>query len=88
MTPTTQAFYGLLMIALGSLKTWLHMEAIPLLSVPTCNGKTLNLVMSKASLFEQAHCWGCYMFAAGFVVLLIAVYHRTQNRRAVVTRMD
>lgn len=88
MTPSLQALYGLLMIALGGVKTWLHIGTIPVLTLPTCNGKTLNLAMSNASLFEQAHCWGCYMFTAGSAVLLIALYRYTQKRRSVASRMD
>lgn len=88
MTPSLQALYGLLMVAIGGLKTWLHMGTVPVLALPTCNGKTLNIALSNASLFEQAHCWGCYMFTAGVAVMLYALYRQTQKRRSVASRMD
>ena len=88
MTPSWQALYGLSMVALGALKTWLHMGTIPVLALPTCNGKTLNIAMSNSSLFEQAHCWGCYMFTAGVAVMLFALYRQTQKRRSVASRTD
>lgn len=76
------------MIAVGGLKTWLHIGTIPVLALPTCNGKTLNLAMSNASLFEQAHCWGCYMFTAGVAFILLGLYRQTQKRRSVALWMD
>ena len=88
MTPSLQALCGLLMIAVGGLKTWLHMSTIPVLTLPTCNGKTFDLAMSNASLLEQAHCWGCYIFTAGITVLLLGLYRHTQKRRSVALWMD
>jgi len=78
-----QAFLGAAMIVIGGIKTWLHMGTVPLLALPTCNGETLNVALSNASWFERAHCWGCYMFAAGFLVLALAAYEQFAKRRSV-----
>lgn len=88
MTTLMQALYGLAMIAVGGLKTWLHMGSIPVLSVPMCSGKTLTLAASQTSWFEQAHCWGCYMFAAGLVWLAVAGMTAYKQRRSVTANMD
>ena len=88
MTTSMQAPYGLAMIAVGGLETWLHMGSIPVLSVPMCSGKTLTLAASQTSLFEQAHCWGCYMFAAGLVWLAVACMTAHKQRRSVTANMD
>lgn len=88
MTTLMQTLYGLAMIAVGGLKTWLHMGSIPVLSIPTCSGKTLTLPVSQTSWLEQAHCWGCYMFAAGLVVLGLATFRAYQQRRSVAADMD
>lgn len=76
------------MLIVGGIKTWLHMGTVPMLSLPTCNGNTLELALGGSSWFEQAHCWGCYMFAAGLGVVLFATYQQFQKRRSVAPLMD
>jgi len=88
MTTYMQAAYGAAMILIGGLKTWLHMGSIPLLSLPTCNGDTLTIALSNASWFERAHCWGCYMLAAGLMVTAFAGYQAMIKRRSVAVSMD
>ena len=44
--------------------------------------------LSGQSWFEQAHCWGCYMFAAGLALLVWAFYRHVIQRRSVAVRMD
>ena len=88
MTPLMQTLYGLAMIAVGGLKTWLHMGSVPVLSLPMCSGKTVTLTATPSSWFEQAHCWGCYMLAAGLVVLAIAGVSAYKQRRSVTADMD
>ena len=83
MTSYWQALLGAAMIVIGGIKTWLHMGTIPLLSLPTCNGETINIALSNASWFERAHCWGCYMLAAGLVVVGLAAYEEFAKRRSV-----
>lgn len=83
-----QAILGVLLMALGGLKTWLHIGALPVLSLPMCNGKTVNVALSQASFFEQAHCWGCYAFTLGLGVFLLALYQVMRERRSVAARMD
>ena len=83
MTNYGTALIGAAMIVIGSLKTWLHMGSVPVLSLPTCNGETLTLAISQAGWFERAHCWGCYMLAAGLIVAAYAVYDRFAKRRSV-----
>lgn len=83
MTNFGTALLGAAMIVIGSIKTWLHMGSIPLLSLPTCNGETLNIALRDASVFERAHCWGCYMLAAGLIVASLAAYDRFAKRRSV-----
>lgn len=88
MSTFLQATIGLFMLVVGGIKTWLHMGTVPMLSLPTCNGKTLELAIGGTSWFEQAHCWGCYMFAAGLGVVLLATYQQFQKRRSVAPQMD
>ena len=88
MSTSLQAVIGLFMLVVGGIKTWLHMGTVPVLSLPTCNGKTLELALGGSSWFEQAHCWGCYMFAAGLGVVLFTTYQQLQKRRSVALRMD
>jgi len=88
MTTLMQALYGAAMILIGGLKTWLHMGSIPMLSLPTCNGDPLTVALSNASFFERAHCWGCYMLAAGLIVAAFAGYQALMNRRSVAPSMD
>ena len=88
MPSSLQAVFGILLMAVGGLKTWLHIGALPVLALPTCNGKTLTVALSEASLFEQVHCWGCYAFTAGLGVVLFAVYQMVRERRSVTARTD
>lgn len=78
-----QAILGAVMMVIGGLKTWLHMGSIPLLSLPTCNGETISIALSNANWLERAHCWGCYMLAAGMIVALIAAFDQFSKRRSV-----
>lgn len=88
MSTYMQAAFGAAMILIGGLKTWLHMGTIPLLSLPTCNGNTLTVALSNASWFERAHCWGCYMLAAGLIVAAFAGYQELMKRRSVALLTD
>lgn len=88
MTTLMQAVLGGLLLVVGGIKTWLHMGAIPILSLPTCNGKTLEIAVGGSSWIEQAHCWGCYMFAAGLGVILFVAYQQFQKRRSVALQTD
>ena len=88
MSTSLKATFGILLMALGGLKTWLHMGTLPVLSLPMCNGKVLNVPLSQGSFFEQAHCWGCYALAAGAGIVLFAGYQALRERRSVAIRMD
>lgn len=88
MTTYMQAAYGAVLIMIGGLKIWLHMGTIPLLSLPTCNGDTLTIALSNAGWFERAHCWGCYMLAAGLIVAAFAIYQELMKRRSVAPLTD
>jgi hypothetical protein len=83
-----QMMFGMMMLVVGGIKTWLHMGTVPILSLPTCNGKTLEIAVGGSSWFEQAHCWGCYMFAAGLGVISFVAYQQLQKRRSVALRTD
>ena len=88
MPSSLQAVFGVLLMAIGGLKTWLHIGALPVVALPTCNGKNLTVPLSEASLFEQAHCWGCYAFTMGLGVFLFATYQMMKERRSVAVRTD
>lgn len=89
MSIPLQALFGLLMMGVGGLKTWLHLGTLPpVLSLQTCNGKTLNIGLSQTSWFEQAHCWGCYAFALGLGLTVFAVFQVMRKRRSVACRTD
>ena len=83
MTSTWQAITGAAMIVIGGIKTWFHMGTIPLLSLPTCSGDTINVALRHAGWFERAHCWGCYMLAAGLIVVGLAAFDVFAKRRSV-----
>ncbi|NQY97023.1 MAG: hypothetical protein HRT82_07660 [Henriciella sp.] len=83
MTTFWQAIIGAAMIVIGGIKTWLHMGSIPLLSLPTCNGETINIALGNASWLERAHCWGCYMLAAGLIIVALAAFDQVAKRRSV-----
>lgn len=82
MTQMMQTLYGLALLAIGSLKTWLHTGSAEVLSLPLCSGKSVTLSASAASGFEPAHCWGCYVFAAGLIMVLVAAANAAGLRRA------
>ena len=88
MTSMMQALYGGAMILIGGLKTWLHMGSIPILSLQTCNGQTLEIPVGASNWFAQAHCWGCYMLAAGIIVTALAGYRAFEKRRSVASILD
>lgn len=88
MSTGLQAAYGLVMVLIGGLKTWLHMGTVPVLALPTCNGKTIAVQLGGQSWFEQAHCWGCYLFAAGLAVLAWTLFRHLEKHRFVTSRMD
>jgi len=88
MTIYRQALLGAAMILIGSVKTWLHMGSVPILSLPTCNGKTVSIALGQTSWLEQAHCWGCYMLAAGLVMAAFAGWRAYAKRRSVALDMD
>lgn len=83
MTQLMQALYGLAFLAIGGVKTWLHMGSVPVLSLPMCSGKSVIVSTSSASWFEQAHCWGCYVFAAGLIMVLFVAAKAVWQRRSV-----
>ena len=88
MSIPVQAILGLVMMAIGGLKTWLHMGTVPMLSLPTCNGKTLSVALSQSNWFEQAHCWGCYAFALGLGLTMFTAFQVIRERRSVAYSMD
>ena len=83
MTNKAIALLGAAMIVVGGIKTWLHVGTVPLLALPMCNGETLSVAIGGANLFERAHCWGCYMLAAGLVVAAFSACLRFSERRSV-----
>ena len=88
MTTRMQALYGLALMLIGGMKTWLHIGSIPVLSLPLCSGKTLTVGAVQTSLFAQAHCWGCYVFGAGLILLGIAAFGAFAKRRTVAAQAD
>lgn len=88
MSRVQQMMVGLLLMAVGGVKTWLHMGAIPMLALPTCTGKTVYIAANQASWFEQAHCWGCYALLVGTVLILHAIFRVIQKRRSVALITD
>ncbi len=83
MTTYWQAILSAAMMVIGGVKTWLHMGSIPLISLPTCNGETITIAIGSANWFERAHCWGCYMLAAGLIVAAFAICDQMAKRRSV-----
>ncbi|MEO1321395.1 MAG: hypothetical protein AAFV59_00155 [Pseudomonadota bacterium] len=88
MLAAQQALFGLIMIAIGSLKTWLHINAATVLALPTCNGRILELSLNNPSGLTQLHCWGCYLALAGLSVLGLAIHRFVRKRRSVASWVD
>ena len=88
MSHALQALLGLLIMGIGGLKTWIHMGTVPVLSLPTCNGKMLTLALGQPSGFEQTHCWGCYAFAFGLALVAVALFRQFRERRSVAYGTD
>ncbi|MFN3214430.1 MAG: hypothetical protein ACE37M_15095 [Henriciella sp.] len=89
MSIPVQAIFGLLMMGVGGLKTWLHLGTLPpVLSLQTCTGKTLNIGLAQANGFEQIHCWGCYLFLLGLALTAFAFFQIMKERRSVACHMD
>lgn len=88
MTTAQHFLLGLVIMAIGGLKTWLHIGALPVLALPTCTGKTVLITAGNSSWFEQVHCWGCYAFAAGLLIALHAGFRQYQKRRSVALITD
>ncbi|MHA7898347.1 MAG: hypothetical protein ACX94B_00680 [Henriciella sp.] len=88
MTTRMQALYGLALILIGGVKIWLHMGSVSVLSLPLCSGKTLTVSAGQMSLFEQAHCWGCYVFGAGLILVGVAAFGAYAQRRTVAAQTD
>lgn len=88
MSISFQAALGVVLMAVGGLKTWLHMGTVPMLALPMCNGKTVNLALTQSNWFEQAHCWGCYAFTLGLGLAVYALYQMAKERRSVAKVTD
>ena len=88
MTRVQQMVLGILLMAIGGVKTWLHMGAIPMLALPTYTGNTVLIAAQQTSWFEQAHCWGCYALLAGALMVLHASFRQVQKRRSVAPVAD
>mgnify|MGYP001791160690 CR=1 FL=1 len=88
MSISFQAALGAVLMVVGGVKTWLHMGTVPMLALPMCNGKTVNLALTQSSWFEQAHCWGCYAFTLGLGLAAYALYQIAKERRSVAKVMD
>ena len=88
MTISFQALSGAVLFFAGAVKTWLHVGSVPILSLPTCNGETIEIALGSSSLLAQAHCWGCYAMLAGAALGLSALYRSLQTRRSVAFGMD
>ncbi|MEM6652379.1 MAG: hypothetical protein AAF582_07230 [Pseudomonadota bacterium] len=88
MALSLQTLLGLVMIAIGSVKTWLHVGSVPVLALQTCNGKTLQMSLEPSNGLLQAHCWGCYLVLAGLVVVAKTAWRAHTKRRTVAYRVD
>jgi hypothetical protein len=88
MSTSLYAISSLILLIAGSLKIWLHMGTATVLALPTCNGRILNIPLDQANWFEQVHCWGCYAFALGLVMIAFAAFRQMQERRSVAYRAD
>lgn len=82
------ALMGGAMSLIGAIKMWFHMGSVPLLSLPTCNGEVLTISLGQSAWYERAHCWGCYLFAAGLAILVAYGVQRMQQRYALSAKMD
>ncbi|MEL7040548.1 MAG: hypothetical protein AAGL90_03440 [Pseudomonadota bacterium] len=88
MALSLQTLLGLVMIAIGGVKTWLHVGSVPVLALQTCNGQTLQMSLDPSHGLLQAHCWGCYLVLAGLVVVGQAAWRAHTKRRTVAYRVD
>ncbi|MEQ3747335.1 MAG: hypothetical protein ABNH53_14010 [Henriciella sp.] len=88
MTALMQTLAGVALFLIGSIKAWMHITAISVLSLPTCTGKNVLISVSNDSFFERAHCWGCYVAVAGLILAATGLYDMWQQRRGIASLVD
>jgi len=88
MKISREALFGLLMMSIGAVKTWLHISTLSTLDIPTCNGQILQIPLSDSAPLNPIHCWGCYLVAAGAAFIGYWVYRLARERRSVASWAD
>jgi hypothetical protein len=88
MTILQQTLFGSVILALGAVKTWLHMGSVPVLVLPMCNGATRTILLDQGGGFAAAHCWGCYALPAGALLIGLSAMRHLHKRRSVASITD
>ena len=69
MSVRKQVYVGLIFIIVGVLKAWDHSQGMGVLSIPGCLGRDFTVSVS-VPIWQQVHCWGCYLAIAGAGLLI------------------
>lgn len=77
---------GLSMLAVGLMKAYLHMISAGTLHMTTCLGREVTL-RTSGPVFQNAHCWGCYVAVAGALVVGVAMFGRLRSTKAASLRV-
>ena len=64
---------GSVLLGLGSLKIWLHLQHARDLAITTCLGQTVRIPVAETSFIGTWHCWGCYAAALGTALIFFAL---------------
>ncbi len=66
-------FFIAMVVLVGAGKAWMHGNAMATLSVPGCLGQNFTIRLDLP-VWQQAHCWGCYLAIGGLIILAIELF--------------
>ncbi|MEO1567914.1 MAG: hypothetical protein AAFR94_01670 [Pseudomonadota bacterium] len=77
VTPATAL--GLVLATVGATKAWLTAQAAGTAMLIGCGSKDFAVILGGPA-WHPAHCWGCYVAAAGAALVIGAVAMRDRAR--------
>lgn len=81
MSPRMQFLTAAVLFIAGLAKAVAHMTTAYTIGISTCLGNEIVLPV-QASMWERAHCWGCYAAVAGVVWMIALTLGSAARRRA------
>ena len=83
MNPYLLKSFAVGLMVSGAIKMFLEATRQDSLIIPTCFGQTIS-VQLPGNAWTAFHCWGCYAFIAGLILLTAySLYSFTSHRAAV-----